>query len=108
MAFYRAGAREGGFEAGIESALESILVSPKFLFRVEKEPINATPGTAYRISDLELASRLSFFIWSSLPDDELLNLAMAGKLSDENVLEAQVRRMLSDSRSSSLVRGAWG
>lgn len=103
LAFYRAGAREGGFEAGIESALESILVSPNFLFRVEKEPISVTPGMAYRISDLELASRLSFFIWSSLPDDELLDLAIAGKLSDSDVLKTQVRRMLSDSRSNNLV-----
>ena len=103
MAFYHDGAREGGFEAGIESALESILVSPEFLFRVEKEPITAEPGIAYRISDLELASRISFFIWSSSPDDELLDLAIAGKLSDSDVLETQVRRMLSDSRSNSLV-----
>ncbi len=103
MAFYRAGAREGGFEAGIENALESILVSPQFLFRVEKEPMETAAGMPYRISDLELASRLSFFIWSSLPDDELLNLAIAGSLSDADVLETQVRRMLSDSRSSSLV-----
>jgi hypothetical protein len=73
------------------------------LFRVEKEPIEATPGTAYRISDLELASRLSFFIWSSLPDDELLDAAIAGTLGDSGVLEAQARRMLSDPRSISLV-----
>jgi hypothetical protein len=103
MAFYRVGAGEGGFEAGIENALESILVNPEFLFRVEREPIDATPAMAYRISDLELATRLSFFIWSSLPDEELLDLAVAGKLRDPDVLETQVRRMLSDDRSKSLV-----
>lgn len=103
MAFYRVGAGEGGFEAGIENALESILVNPEFLFRVEREPIDAAPAMAYRISDLELATRLSFFIWSSLPDDELLDLAVAGKLRDPDVLETQVRRMLSDDRSKSLV-----
>lgn len=104
MVFYRAGAAEGGFEAGIESALESILVSPEFLFRIEREPTDAAPGAPYRISDLELASRVSFFIWSSLPDTELLDLAIAGRLRDPGVLEAQVRRMVSDPRSDSLVR----
>ena len=103
MAFYRVGAHEGGFEAGIENALESILVNPEFLFRVEREPIDAAPGLAYRVSDLELATRLSFFIWSSLPDTELLDLAVAAKLRDSGVLETQVRRMLSDVRSKSLV-----
>jgi len=103
MAFYREGNREGGFEAGIENALSSILVSPQFLFRVEREPVDEAPGTAYRISDLELASRLSFFIWSSLPDDELLDLAITGKLSESKTLETQVSRMLADQRSSSLV-----
>ena len=103
ITFYLEGSHEGGFEAGIERALKSILVSPEFFLRVEKEPIQATSGTAYRISDLELASRLSFFIWSSLPDEELLDLAIAETLSDEGVLERQVRRMLSDPRSNSLV-----
>ncbi|MEZ5328500.1 MAG: DUF1592 domain-containing protein [Verrucomicrobiales bacterium] len=104
MAFYREGAAtEGGFDAGIESALSAILVSPEFLFRIEKEPEDAEPGKAYAISDVELASRLSFFIWSSLPDDELLDLAIAGKLREAGVLEAQVRRMLADARSISLV-----
>lgn len=102
MSFYHAAARDGGFDAGIESALESILVSPEFLFRVEKDPADAKPGSAYYITNLELASRLSFFIWSSLPDDQLLDLAIAGKLSDSSVLESQVRRMLADSRSDSL------
>ena len=103
VAFYREAAHEDGFEAGIESALTSILVSPEFLFRIEKEPAVVPPGTAYRISDLELATRLSFFIWSSLPDIELLDLAVAGNLSRSDVLETQVRRMLADERSSSLV-----
>ncbi len=110
LAFYRAGAGEGGFEAGIESALESILVNPAFLFRVEKEPASEVTENAYRISDLELASRLSFFLWSSLPDDELLDRALAGRLSNPAVLETQVRRMLSDARSISLVKnfaGQW-
>jgi hypothetical protein len=102
MTFYRNEARKAGYEAGIESALNSILVSPEFLFRIEKEPIQGTSGTAYRISDLELASRLSFFIWSSLPDEALLDSAIAGRLSDSNELEKQVRRMLADHRSNSL------
>lgn len=103
MTFYLEGVREGGFEAGVERALKSILVSPEFFLRIEKEPVQATTETAYRISDLELATRLSFFIWSSLPDEELLDLAIAGNLSDVDALERQVRRMLSDSRANSLV-----
>ena len=103
MAFYREGAGNGGFEAGIENALEAILVNPEFLFRVEREPVEAASKMAYRVSDLELATRLSFFLWSSIPDDELLDLAIAGQLSDADVLESQVRRMLSDARSESLV-----
>ncbi len=103
MRFYRQGAADGGFEMGIENALESILVNPAFLFRVEKDPVDSSPGEAYAISDLELASRLSFFIWSSLPDEELLDVAIAGQLGDEKVLEVQVRRMLADARSDSLV-----
>ena len=110
LEFFRSGSEEGGFETGIENALESILVNPAFLFRVEKEPRNTPAGGAYRISDLELASRLSFFIWSSLPDEQLLDLAIAGKLGNPAVLETQVRRMLSDQRSNSLVEnfaGQW-
>lgn len=103
MEFYRNGYEEGGFEAGIESALNSVLVSPEFLFRIEREPSKVGPDGVYRISDIELASRLSFFIWSSIPDEELLDLAIAGKLSDQSVLESQVRRMLADVRSISLV-----
>ncbi|MCH8017665.1 MAG: DUF1587 domain-containing protein, partial [Acidobacteria bacterium] len=101
--FYKAGHNEGGFETGIGTALERILVGPEFLFRIEVDPENVAPDTAYRISDLELASRLSFFLWSSIPDDQLLDLAEGGKLSDPVVLEQQVRRLLKDSRSKALV-----
>ncbi len=110
LSFYREGAKEGGFESGIESALNSILVSPEFLFRVEKEPTGRNSERVYRISDLELASRLSFFLWSSIPDDELLDLAIEGKLSDSETLRAQARRMLKDERSRNLVEnfsGQW-
>ena len=102
--------REGGFEAGIERALQRILVSPEFLFRIERDPKNIEPGTVYPISDLELASRLSFFLWSSIPDDPLLDVAAEGRLKDPAVLEGQVRRMLADPRSSALVSnfaGQW-
>jgi hypothetical protein len=90
------------FDAGIESALTFMLVNPRFLFRVEQDPDNVAAGATYRISDLELASRLSFFIWSSIPDDELLDLASAGKLRQAAVLEQQVRRMLKDQRARAL------
>jgi len=103
MKFYRDTRAEAGHEAGIEMALRSVLVSPEFLFRVENDPNGAAPRSAYRISDLELASRLSFFLWSSIPDDELLDSAVAGKLHKPAVLDQQVRRMLADGRSSSLV-----
>jgi hypothetical protein len=102
LTFYRAGRGPGGpgnFEAGIQRTLERILVDPEFLFRIERDPVNVGPGTAYRISDLELASRLSFFLWSSIPDDELLDAAARGKLKDPAVLEQQVRRLLSDDRA---------
>jgi hypothetical protein len=95
-------ARGGSFDQGIESALTFLLVNPRFLYRVEQDPANAAPGTAYRISDVELASRLSFFLWSSIPDDELLNLAIAGRLREPAVVEQQVRRMLKDERSRAL------
>ena len=95
--------RSQSFEAGIGAGLERILVGPEFLYRVEKDPANVAPDTAYPISDLELASRLSFFIWSSLPDDQLLDLAERGRLTDPEVLEKEVRRLLNDPRSSSLV-----
>ena len=92
-----------GFDAGIEMAIAGILVSPQFLFRVESDPAGIAPNTPYRVSDLELASRLSFFLWSSIPDDELLNVATAGTLHEPAVLDRQVRRMLADERSRALV-----
>ena len=101
--FTKAGRSEGGFEAGIQAALERILAGPEFLFRIERDPADVPPDTAYRISDVDLASRLSFFLWSSIPDDELLNLAESGKLKDSAIFEQQVRRMLGDPRSKSLV-----
>ena len=100
---YDGGRAEGGFELGIERALERLLVSPQFVFRIERDPKSLAPGTLYRISDLELASRLSFFIWSSIPDDELLEVAARGALKDARVLEQQVRRMLADPRAEALV-----
>ena len=103
LKFYRDAKTTDGFEAGIERGLRSLLVSPEFLFRVERDPANVAPNTAYRLSDLELASRLSYFLWSSIPDDELLNLAIAGKLKEPGVLGKQVERMLADPRSASLV-----
>jgi hypothetical protein len=103
MALYRAARAEGTFDTGIEMGLAALLVNPQFLFRIEVDPKTAVPGSAYRISDLELASRLSFFLWSSIPDDELLALAERDELSKPGVIEAQVRRMLSDPRSRSLV-----
>jgi hypothetical protein len=100
---YRKGKAGDGFDAGIELALSAVLVSPHFLFRVEQDPAGIPPNTPYRISDLELASRLSFFLWSSIPDNELLNTAIAGTLHQPAVLEREVRRMLADPRSESLV-----
>ena len=105
---YKVGRKDGDFETGVGMALQRILVSPEFLFRVEHDPPNVAPGTAYRISDLELASRLSFFLWSSIPDNQLLSLAAAGKLKEPAVLEQQVRRMLADSRSNALVSNFFG
>jgi cytochrome c553 len=103
LTFYRQGHADGGYEAGIESALGSLLVNPQFLFRIERDPAGIAPATAYRISGEELASRMSFFLWSSMPDDELLELAVRGDLRQPEVLEKQVRRMLADDRSRSLV-----
>jgi mono/diheme cytochrome c family protein len=103
LQFFREGSAEGaGFEAGIESALAAILVAPQFLIRVETDPAGLAPGTVYRISDLELASRLSFFLWSSLPDDALLEAAGRGELRRPAGLEQQVRRMLADPRARNL------
>ena len=101
LGFYEDGRADGGFEQGIEMALRRLLVSPEFLLRVERDPAGA--DAPYRVSDLELASRLSFFLWSSLPDDELIETASRGALRDPAALEAQVRRMLADARSASLV-----
>jgi hypothetical protein len=110
FSLYQTGAQNGGFESGVRLALQKILVSPDFIFRAEIDPPGAQPGTVYRISDTELASRLSFFLWSSIPDDELLAVAESGRLKEPAVLQAQVKRMLADSRSSSLVEnfaGQW-
>ena len=110
LGLYREGADRGGFEAGIELALRGILVSPNFLFRFEDQPTSVESGTPYRISDLELASRLSFFLWSSIPDDELVEVAAIGTLHTPDVLQRQVRRMLADPRSQALVddfAGQW-
>ncbi|MEE8117144.1 MAG: DUF1592 domain-containing protein, partial [Gemmatimonadales bacterium] len=103
MTFYEAGRRERGFENGIQKALERLLVAPEFLFRIERDPVDIAPGTAYRLNELELASRLSFFLWSSIPDEELLGLAEEGRLSEPAVLEGQVRRMLTDPQATALV-----
>ena len=108
--FYETGRREGGFDTGIQFALERVLVSPDFLFRIEQDPADTQPGDVYPISDLELASRLSFFLWSSIPDDELLDLAERGALREPEVLEAQVQRMMADSRASAFIEnfvGQW-
>jgi hypothetical protein len=102
MGYFNDGRKAGGFESGVEMALQAILANPNFLFRFEFTPPNAMPGANYRISDLELATRLAFFVWSSLPDERLLTLASDGKLSDPQVLESEVRRMLADRRSSAL------
>jgi hypothetical protein len=102
MDFYEEGRRAGTFRDGIELALQRILSSPQFLVRAEQESPNLASGKAYRLTDLELASRLSFFLWSSIPDDQLINIAAQGRLSNPAVLEQQVRRMLADSRSSAL------
>ena len=107
-AFYRAGRREADFDAGIQFALERLLVDPSFLFRVERDPPGAAPGSVYALSGLELASRLSFFLWSSIPDAELLDAAVRGALDDPLVLERQVRRMLADPRAQALVDSFFG
>ena len=104
MCFYETGRRGGRFEDGIEQAIRRLLASPQFLVRAEREPAELAPGEPYRITDLELASRLSFFLWSSIPDDELIDVASRGRLSDPGVLEQQVQRMLADPRSESLVK----
>jgi mono/diheme cytochrome c family protein len=110
LAFYQSGRTERDFDFGIEKALRALLVSPDFLFRIEQDPRACAPGSAYRLSDFELASRLSFFLWSSVPDDQLLDLAEKGKLKDPAVLEQQAHRLLDDPRSDALVSnfaGQW-
>ena len=111
LGLYRNGRSDGGdFEAGIQMAIEGLLVSTEFLFRIEREPASVAKDSPYRVSDLEMASRLSFFIWSSIPDEELLEVAEKGKLKEPAVLEQQVRRMLADPRSKALVdnfAGQW-
>ena len=110
LALYRDGARRGGFQSGLELAVRGILVSARFLFRFESQPETVAPNTPYRITDLELASRLSFFLWSSIPDDELVDVAARGALQNPTVLDQQVRRMLADARSEALVSnfaGQW-
>ncbi|PYS19222.1 MAG: hypothetical protein DMG17_03355 [Acidobacteria bacterium] len=110
MAFYQEGRREGNFEDGIENALARILTDPKFIYRIEAEPPNVKQGETYRVSDIDLASRLSFFLWSTIPDDELIRVAGQGKLRDPVVLEQQVRRMLKHPKAEALAvnfAGQW-
>lgn len=100
---YTSARKTGDFESGIEAGLERILIAPEFLFRIEKDPAKVPPSKAYRVNDVQLASRLSFFLWSSIPDDQLLRVAERGQLKNPKVLERQVKRMLADRRASSLV-----
>src|SRR3546814_5623769 len=100
MDFVLAGREEGGsFDYGIEAAVQRILADPEFIYRSEIEPANVAEGTPYQISDLELASRLSFFLWSSIPDQELIQLASENQLHDPKVMQQQVKRMFADPRS---------
>jgi hypothetical protein len=103
FALYRTAKAADGFDAGIEMGMSAVLTSPEFLFRIERDPAGVAPGAPYAISDLELATRLSFFLWSSIPDDELLEIAARGDLDKPSVLERQVTRMLADARSANLV-----
>jgi Protein of unknown function (DUF1592)/Protein of unknown function (DUF1588)/Protein of unknown function (DUF1585)/Protein of unknown function (DUF1587)/Protein of unknown function (DUF1595) len=110
MKFYFSGRKGGDFDRGIQAALERILASPKFLFRGEREPEGTKPGATYAVSDTELASRLSFFLWSSIPDDRLLTLASQGKLHDISIFDSEIRRMMADHRADALVTnfaGQW-
>ena len=110
MTFYQQGRNDGSFDTGIERALQRVLADPEFVFRKEAEPSNLAAGQSYHISDIELASRLSFFLWSSIPDDQLIDVAAKNKLHEPAVLEEQVRRMLADSRADRLVlnfAGQW-
>jgi mono/diheme cytochrome c family protein len=110
QSFYQQGRNKGSFDAGIQMALRRILADPEFVFRFETPPANVKPGEAYRLGDLELASRLSFFLWSSIPDDQLLNTAIQGKLHEPAVLDRETRRMLKDPKANALVHnfaGQW-
>jgi mono/diheme cytochrome c family protein len=110
LRFYKEARAEGDFDDGIEMAIRAVLASTEFLFRIERDPRNVAPQTPYRVNDVELASRLSFFLWSSVPDDELLNLAIAGTLNQPATLERQVKRMLADPKAEALVTnfaGQW-
>jgi hypothetical protein len=110
LGFFRTGRENAGFESGIQRAVARVLVDPQYLFRLEREPPGVAPGAAFRLADLELASRLSFFLWSSIPDDELREAAVHGALKDPVELERQVRRMLADPRAEALVSnfaGQW-
>ncbi len=110
MSIYASGRKDASFDKGIQAALRLILANPKFLFRSEPDPSSAVPGSIYRVSDLELASRLSFFLWSTLPDEELINVASQGRLKNPSVLEAQVKRMLADPKADAMVSnfaGQW-
>ena len=100
MVVYREGRADRDFESGIERSLEALLAMPNFLFRLERQPVDTSPGDIYELTDLELASRLSFFLWKSIPDDELIDIAAAGELNDPETLRAQVRRMLADPRAT--------
>ena len=108
LALFEEGRQDGGFEQGVQFALRGILIDPEFLFRVERDPEGVVPGTAFTLSDVELASRLSFFLWSSIPDEELVDAAARGELHDDAVLEAQVARMLRDPRSDALLDNFFG
>ena len=111
MGFYQRGRQNAdSFDKGMETALRAMLVSPNFLFREERDPPGAKPGAVYRLGDYELASRLSYFLWSSMPDDELLDLAQKGRLKEPAILDQQVNRMLADPKANSLVAnfaGQW-
>jgi hypothetical protein len=102
MRFYLSGSEAGGFEQGVRSALEAILASPFFVLRLEREPDGLAPGASYKLGDLDLASRLSFFLWGTPPDDELIRIAEAGNLNDVQVLDRQTRRMIADPRAEAL------
>ena len=110
MSFYDKGRKSGDFESGIRMSLQALLASPKFVFRFERAPASVKPGQTYRVSDVDLASRLSYFLWNTMPDQQLVNLATQGKLSDPIVLEKQVRRMLADPKSEAIATkfgGQW-